>query len=66
VAVETLLDLSAADTVAFLRAESVWNKLSALLCSPHLRKAGWNHYSLQNLIQLMIHVLWMAINMPGV
>jgi hypothetical protein len=40
-AVEPLLDLSAADAVAFLRAESVWSKISALLHSPHLRKAGW-------------------------
>jgi hypothetical protein len=41
VAVEPLLDLSVADAMTFLRAESVWGKIHALLRSPHLRKAGW-------------------------
>lgn len=39
-AIEPILDLSVADTMTFLRAESVWGKINALLRSPCLRKAG--------------------------
>ncbi|PNF33209.1 Pyridine nucleotide-disulfide oxidoreductase domain-containing protein 2 [Cryptotermes secundus] len=39
-AIEPILDLSVADTMTFLRAESVWGKINALLRSPCLRKAA--------------------------
>jgi hypothetical protein len=40
-AAEPLLDVSVADVMTFLKADSVWGKINALLRSPRLRKAGW-------------------------